>query len=226
MINIVLVDDKQLQRESLASKLSFYNNIKVLFQARNGKEFLEKMEIYSQQLLPDLVLMDIDMPVMNGIQTVEIAKVKYPAVLFLMFTVFDDDDRIFDAIKAGASGYLLKDEKLDNIMAAIYQLMEVGGAPMSPVVAKKAMAMLQSSNKPKKDENEKDEYNLSARELEILKLLVDSLDSAEIAEKLFISPLTVRKHIANIYHKLHVSNKTEAVKLAMKKNWFNSVFLL
>jgi DNA-binding NarL/FixJ family response regulator len=220
MINITIVDDKNLQRESLASKLSFYNNIKILFQATNGKDFLDKMEIYSQQQLPNIVLMDIDMPIMNGIQAVEIAKVKYPDVLFLMFTVFDDDDRIFDAIKAGASGYLLKDEKLDTIKDAIYQLMEVGGVPMSPIVAKKAIAMLQQTHKPKKQEEAKDDYNLSVREIEILKLVVDGFDSAEIGEQLFISPLTVRKHIANIYHKLHVSNKTEAVKIAMKRNWF------
>jgi DNA-binding NarL/FixJ family response regulator len=82
-------------------------------------------------------------------------------------------------------------------------------------------AMLQQTNKPKKEEETKDDYHLSTREIEILKLIVDGFDSAEIGEKLFISPLTVRKHIANIYHKLHVSNKTEAVKMAMKKNWFS-----
>jgi DNA-binding NarL/FixJ family response regulator len=104
---------------------------------------------------------------------------------------------------------------------AIFQLVETGGVPMSPMIARKAMNLLMNAPKPKNSKPEDAaDYNLSSRELEILKLVVDGFDSAEIAEKLYISPLTVRKHISNIYTKLHVSNKTEAVKLAVKKRWF------
>ncbi|MCE3259257.1 MAG: DNA-binding response regulator [Bacteroidetes bacterium] len=222
MIKIAVVDDKIMQRESLASNLDSGGAIKVILQARNGKDFLEKMQSLGPDELPAVVLMDIDMPVMNGMQAVEIAKVKYPDVSFLMFTVFDDDERIFDSIKAGASGYLLKDEKLDNIRTAIHQLVETGGVPMSPMIARKAMNLLMNAPKPATSQtSDASEYKLSSRELEILKLVVDGFDSAEIAEKLFISPLTVRKHISNIYTKLHVTNKTEAVKLAVKKRWFD-----
>ncbi|MCE3229601.1 MAG: DNA-binding response regulator [Bacteroidetes bacterium] len=221
MIKIAIVDDKIMQRESLGANLASGGDITVIMQARNGKDFLEKMEGLSGESYPAVVLMDIDMPVMNGMQAVEIAKVKYPDINFLMFTVFDDDERIFDSIKAGAGGYLLKDEKLDNIRMAIFQLVETGGVPMSPMIARKAMNLLMNAPKPKNSKPEDAaDYNLSSRELEILKLVVDGFDSAEIAEKLYISPLTVRKHISNIYTKLHVSNKTEAVKLAVKKRWF------
>jgi DNA-binding NarL/FixJ family response regulator len=133
--------------------------------------------------------------------------------------VFDDDDKIFEAIKAGAGGYLLKDEKVPVIIDCIEQLQEVGGAPMSPRIARKAFDLLMKASMPvpAKEEassEEKNDYRLSARETEVLKLVVDGFDYKAIAEKLFLSSHTVRKHIANIYHKLHVTSKAQAIKLA------------
>jgi len=216
MISVVIVDDKQANRVSLAEKLNSTKDIKVVFDAMNGEDFLQKMkENLSSKI--DIVLMDIDMPIMNGIETVYIASEIYPEVKFLMFTVFDDDEKVFEAIKSGAIGYLLKDEKVDVVIDAIHQIMEYGGSPMSPSIARKALKLLMNaeSKMPTKEVS-----NLSDREMTILQRLVDGLDHKQIAEKLFISPHTVRTHIINIYQKLHVNNRTQAVKIAIKRKWF------
>lgn len=216
MINIVIVDDKIEHRNALISGITYEGEINVIWTAKNGREFLNNLE-ESKAVKPQIVLMDIDMPIMNGIETIEIAKIRYPEIIFIMLTVMDDEERIFDSIKAGASGYILKDESIEFIQLSIKQAMEFGAGPMSPLIANKAIQLLRMQEKPNMTEAD---HNLSKREFEILKLVVDGYDSAEIADLLIISPLTVRKHIANIYSKLHISNKTEAVKLALKKRWF------
>jgi DNA-binding NarL/FixJ family response regulator len=134
-----------------------------------------------------------------------------------MLTLFDDDEKIFEAIKAGAVGYLLKDENADRIVEAIKEITEFGGSPMSPRIARKALQMLMSSEHKSEKKNDS---GLSERELDILKGLVDGLDYKAVAEKLFISPLTVRTHITKIYKKLRVNNKVQAVNLAVKNKWF------
>ena len=215
MIKIGIVDDKPINHSIIIEKLSKNKDLIIVLQAQNGKDFLNQME--SLKSMPDLVFMDIDMPVMNGIEAVRLASVLYPSTHFLMLTVFDDDDKIFDAIQAGAVGYLLKDEHADRLIEAIYEVMKFGGAPMSPRIARKSLALLsKASVYPKQAE----EAVLSEREMEILKGLVDGLDFRQLANKLFISPNTVRTHITNIYKKLHVCNRTQAVKMAIKKGWF------
>jgi DNA-binding NarL/FixJ family response regulator len=164
------------------------------------------------------VLMDIEMPEMNGIKTVEVAAQHYPNTKFIMLTVFDDEDKIFEAIKAGASGYLLKDDTTNKIYESIIEVVDLGGAPMSPGIARKALALLSKVQVPQPELNSIPE-EISQRELEILKWLVNGLDYKAIAEKLFISPHTVRKHIGNIYQKLHVNSKAQAIRLALKKRW-------
>jgi len=213
MIPIAIVDDKQPNRVSLSEKFASMPGIDVKFLAANGQDFLEQMKLSKN--LPKVVLMDIDMPVMNGIDAVNAASTLYPDTYFIMLTVFDDDDKIFDAIKAGAIGYLLKDENAVRIAEAVLEIVEFGGSPMSPRIARKALQLL-STGKPQQIK----ETVLSDREMEILKGLVDGLDYKYVADKLFISPFTVRTHITNIYKKLHVSSKTQAVKLAMKNGWF------
>ena len=190
--------------------------------AVNGDDFLDKMKTCPPEARPQIVLMDIDMPVMDGIETVKRSKQLYPDVQYLMVTIFDDDEKIFEAIKAGASGYLLKDESGQVISDAIKELIEFGGAPMSPRIARKALNLLMNASIPTDKKEEQSE--LSTREMDILKLMVEGCDYKQVAEKLNISPHTVRKHIANIYDKLHVCSKVEAVKIAIRKGWFNTFF--
>ena len=217
---IAIVDDKQPNRVSLNERISASHAYEVVFMAVNGEDFLERMKACSAEQMPQLILMDIDMPIMDGIEAIRKSKSKYPDLKYLMVTVFDDDDKIFEAIKVGASGYLLKDEPASVISNAIKEVLEFGGAPMSPRIARKAMNMLMNASIEKPKDQEAN--SLSNREMDILKLMVDGYDYKVVADKLFISPHTVRKHIANIYDKLHVCSKVDAVKIALKKGWFNS----
>lgn len=220
-IPIAIVDDKSQNRVSIAERINYSDDIEVVLVAIDGNDFLEQMKHLAISKRPSVVLMDIEMPRMNGIETVRIGKQLYPDLNFLMLTVFDDDDKIFEAIKAGAIGYLLKDEKLSVIIECIEQLVEVGGAPMSPRIARKALSLLMKSSIPQNEKNavEKNDTDLSSREMEVLKLTVDGYDYKAVAEKLFLSTHTVRKHIANIYHKLHVTSKAQAIKIATKNKW-------
>jgi len=223
-VRIALVDDKRIIRNTLAEHIGYYKEITIVFQANDGSEFLENMKSLSTDARPQVVLMDIEMPVMDGIEAVTIAKEVYPDTQFLMLTVFDDDDKLFEAIKAGASGYLLKDEKVSSIVKAITEIVFEGGVPMSPRIARKVLGLLRNTPEDAQsvtENNAEDEYLLSTREMEILNRIVDGLNYQQIGERLFISPHTVRKHIANIYEKLHVSNKASAIKIAIRKKWFS-----
>lgn len=216
-IKLAIVDDKSQNRISLAEKISFSDDIDIVLTAVNGADFLDQLKTVQPNARPQVVLMDIEMPVMNGIEAVRIGKQLYPAIKFLILTVFDDDDKIFEAIKSGADGYLLKDEKLLVIIECIQQLVEIGGAPMSPRIARKALDLLMHASlqqKQKEAVSKTETYLLSERETEVLHLLVDGYNYRTIAEKLFLSTHTVRKHIANIYEKLHVTSKAQAIKIA------------
>lgn len=226
-IPIAIVDDKRLLRNTLSEQIQYNHPIEVLFTAEHGIDFLQQMEKRPKNSHPLVVLMDIEMPEMDGLETVLISKEIYPDIQFLMLTAFSEDEKIFDAVKAGASGYLLKDEKISKIVSSITELLDNGSVPMSPIVAQKTLEMLKNADKSlannytNKDKSDEMFDFLSNREIEILHGIVDGLNYKEIAEKLFISPHTVRKHISNIYDKLHVTNKTAAIKIALKKKWFN-----
>jgi DNA-binding NarL/FixJ family response regulator len=220
-IRVAIVDDKKFLRSNLAEQLQYSQEIEVVLTAGNGIDFLQQMENLSSTQYPLVVLMDIEMPEMDGLETVLIAKEIYPDIQFLMLTAFSEDEKIFEAVKVGASGYLLKDESISKIIAFIKELLNEGTVPMSPIVARKTLMMLKSVNNNDLPENKADTPSvLSEREMQILEGIVDGLNYHQVADKLFISPHTVRKHIANIYEKLHVSNKTAAIKIALKKNWF------
>ncbi|MBK7684536.1 MAG: response regulator transcription factor [Bacteroidetes bacterium] len=222
-VRIAIVDDKPQNRISLSEELGNSANLNVVMVARNGVDFLEQMKLIDVSNLPQVVLMDIEMPEMDGIAAVMQSRVLYPEVYFLMLTIFDDEDKIFEAIRCGANGYLLKDENASVIEDYIIQMMEVGGVPMSPSIARKAMNMLigKKSVVPVPSSNDSTtNTDLSERELEVLQLLVKGYDYKIIAEKLFLSSHTVRKHIANIYAKLHVTSKAQAINLVHKKRWF------
>ena len=175
------------------------------------------LELKINRSQPNVVLMDIEMPELNGIDTIMIAKELYADIQFIMLTTFEDDDKIFEAIKAGASGYLLKEEKTEKIIEALVTADE--GAPMSPRIARKTIRLL-TGPPPVNEKKECGDPVLSEREMSVLKLIVDGLNYQQIAEKIFISPLTVKQHIKNIYRKLHVNSKLSAVKVAQKKGWF------
>jgi DNA-binding NarL/FixJ family response regulator len=161
---------------------------------------------------PDVVLMDIQMPGINGIEAVQMLREKYPQMKILMQTIFEDNERIFQSICSGASGYLLKNTSPARIIDFIKETYE-GGAPMSPTIATKVLTMFAHQNKPKTNN-----FNLSDREKEILSCLVEGMSYKMIAEDCFISIETVRTHIKNLYEKLHVHSKGEAVAKAIKGN--------
>lgn len=215
MTYIAIVDDKKNLRAALEERLNAMENYQVLFTAENGKEFLEKMMEARKAIEPDVILMDIDMPVMDGIEAVEKGKERYPGSKYLMLTVFDEDDKIFNAIKAGADGYLLKDEPVQKIKEAIINLLNEKGAPMSPSIARRALNLLMQAKLNVKPETQvnKDEYSLTDREKEVLELLVEGQEYKEIAQAMHVSPNTVRNHIAKIYRKLHVTSRTQAIRV-------------
>ena len=222
-IPIAIVDDNTQSRLFLAEQIGYSDEISICFTAKNGIDFLEQLKALPRNMHPSVVLMDIEMPEMKGTEAVGYAHHIYPDVKFLMLTVFDDDEKIFEAIKNGASGYLLKDEKTSTIIDQIQQLVEIGGAPMSPVIARKALALLSRSNLEENTaQNEGVSNKLSERECDVLKLVVEGKDAKAIAEKLFLSTHTIRKHIANIYTKLHVSSKAQVINLALQNKWFKS----
>ncbi|WP_223033677.1 response regulator [Hanstruepera marina] len=210
-IKIAIVDDNSFLINTVKEKLSFFQNLKFKFSAINGTDLLEKLDA-NQKI--DLILMDIEMPVLNGIEATEIVKQKYPQIKIIMLTVFDNDENIFNAIKAGADGYLLKEINAKDLHDGIVDTLN-GGAAMNPSIALKTLKLLRN---PLDIENEsdKDDIKLTQREIEVLEQLSKGLSYNLIAENLILSAGTVRKHIENIYKKLQVHNKLEAVQKARK----------
>lgn len=219
-IIIALAEDNAINRNTFVQKLGQLTGYKLAFMAKNGNECLEELKGLPLHLLPKVIFMDIEMPELDGIQTIAIAKSLYPQIHFIVLTVFDDDEKIFDAIKSGASGYLLKHESAIVLEEAIKNVLNFEGAPMSPSIARKALQLLSRSAK---ETDTKQGASLPAtitdREKEILQQMVNGWDAKRIASSLNISVLTVRKHIANVYDKLHVNSKAQIISLAHKNNW-------
>jgi DNA-binding NarL/FixJ family response regulator len=215
-IRIAVIDDNNFLIKSVKEKLSFFEDITISFTANNGLECMEKLD-ENRQI--DLILMDIEMPKQNGIEATALVKQKYPQIKIIMLTVFDDDENIFQAIQAGADGYLLKDTEPQELYIAITQTLE-GGAVMTPSIAMKALNLLRSPLAEEADADEAEEtIKLTSREVEVLEQLSTGLPYTSIAENLIVSPSTVRRHIENIYQKLQVHSKTEAIALAKKKRF-------
>ncbi|MFN0201075.1 MAG: response regulator, partial [Bacteroidia bacterium] len=168
---------------------------------------------------PDVVLMDIDMPNVNGIEGVKIIRQKYPKLKILMQTVFEEEDKIFECIYAGADGYILKKAKPQELLSAILEVLE-GGAPMTPSIARKVLEFVGNKGKRGNKGNHTD-FNLTQRETEILKLLVQGYSYKMIAQKCFISLATVNTHIQKIYEKLQVHSMVEAVTKAIENKIVN-----
>lgn len=215
MIKVAIVDDIKNIRESIKEKINLSPDIKVERTYANAKVLIEDMESGFE---PDVVLMDIEMPEMNGIIATEIITTKFPKTKVLMFTVFDDHTNIFNAVCVGAKGYLLKDEKPEKIHRAIFETME-GGSALSPHIALKALELIKNFHSSDMKKQTKKSDILSDREMEILKWVAKGLSGNEIADKAGISYGTVRKHMENIYLKLGVHNKVEAINRAKKDGW-------
>ncbi|MBS1511162.1 MAG: response regulator transcription factor [Bacteroidetes bacterium] len=219
---IGLVDDKAVNRTSIADKIKQFEDLDFCFTAINGNDCLEQLKGLPFEKLPQVVFMDLEMPELDGVQTISIARSLYPDISFIVLTVFDDDDKIFEAIRAGAHGYLLKDESAVGLHNAITNVLENGGAPMSPAIARKALQLLSRSDvnlSSKSAEPVILDTLLTEREKEILLHTINGYDAKRIAGILDISVLTIRKHIANIYQKLHVNSKAQIINLAHKNNW-------
>lgn len=210
-LKIAIAEDNGFLARAVIEKISFFEDLNYKFKAVNGAELIGKLE--SNHNI-DVVLMDIQMPEMDGIIATEIIKNKYPHIKVIMLTVFDDDENIFNAIKAGANGYLLKEIDAENLHKCILEVVD-SGAPMTPSIALKTLNLLRNPLN-NLTSNASENITLTERETEILEHLSKGLNYNQIADNLIISPSTVRKHIENIYKKLQVHNKMEAVLMAQK----------
>lgn len=213
-LKICIAEDNYFLVKSIKEKLSFFDEIIVKYHANNGAELIGKLE---ENQNVDVILMDIQMPVMDGIKATELVKNKYPHIKIIMLTVVDDDECVFKAIKAGANGYLLKEIDAEQLYKSILEVTE-GGAPMTPSIALKTLNLLRNPNISFDEIKDAEEIQLTKRETEILTQLSKGLNYNDISENLIISPSTVRKHIENIYKKLQVHSKMEAVMKAQKQN--------
>ncbi|HYF32153.1 MAG TPA: response regulator transcription factor [Chitinophagaceae bacterium] len=197
-ITLSIVEDLDEVREGLSQYLSSSDEFLILATFQNAEDAATKLP----EIQPDIVIMDINLPGMDGISCISEVKRKSPRIQFMMFTIYETDEKVFEALKAGASGYLLKKSSFDVIANALKEL-NAGGSPMSAHIARKLVNVFHQQK------NEMDV--LSSRENEIIHLLAQGLLYKEIADKLSITTGTVSQHIHNIYEKLHVQNRTEAI---------------
>jgi DNA-binding NarL/FixJ family response regulator len=207
MTTIGIVDDNDVLRQSMQLLLENSGRFKVVFSLHDVRLLLEQTEIF----MPRLLLMDIDMPGINGIEAVKMVKKDYPSVDVVMFTVFEDDEKIFRSVMAGASGYLLKKTPPDKLMEALDDFVQ-GGAPMTGSIANRVLQMFR-----KQTNQTAASFNLSPREQDVLTGLTDGKSYKAIAAERFLSTETVRSHVKNIYEKLHVHSKAEAVAKAFRE---------
>ena len=213
-IKVIMFDDNDSLRDSVTMLLQDTKDFTLVESYSHCLDVIQNIK----ETQPDVVLMDIDMPGMNGIEGVRLIRKNFPTVQILMLTVFDDDEKVFAAIKAGAGGYILKNAEPKNLLSAISEVYN-GGAPMTPGIARKVLFQFQHLQ----PEQIKEDYHLSARENEVLASLVDGLSYKMIASKLNITYDTVRAHMKKIYEKLHVTSMTEAVAKAINKKLFSAL---
>lgn len=199
MVKIAIVEDNKTTRESLETIVNMSPDFRCICACDSAEQALEKIP----PLQPEVVLMDIQLPKMSGVECVTRLKEASPTTQVIMVTVYQDPDRIFRALRAGASGYLLKRATLDKVLSAIRDVQQ-GGVPMSSEIARKVLNFFQTQTVAPELEK------LSPREREILDLIAPGYSNKEIADKLGISIESIRWHLKNIYHKLHVHSRTEA----------------
>ena len=211
-IKIAIVDDNVFLQKTIVEKTSFFDDLTIKFKAIDGNDLLDKL---SKNHNIDLILMDIEMPNLNGIEATSVVKQRYPQIKIIMLTVFDNDENIFNAIKAGADGYFLKEVLPKDLHSGIVDTMN-GGSAMTPSIALKTLKLLRNPIITLQDSEE--DFKLSVREVEVLDQLSRGIKYNDIADNLFLASKTVRKHVENIYIKLQVHSKLEAIAIAKSNN--------
>ncbi len=206
-IRIAIIEDLDEVREGLKKFISLNDEFSIVALCQTAEEALEKIPLHQ----PDIAIMDINLPGMSGIDCIRKVKEKSPGTQFMMFTVYENDEKVLEALKAGASGYLLKNTGLVQLIESLKELHN-GGSPMSANIARKLVNIFQQEKKELPELE-----TLTHRENEMLQLLARGLLYKEIADQMYISINTVKQHIHNIYEKLHVQNRTEAINKALSK---------
>ncbi|SFA80885.1 MULTISPECIES: response regulator transcription factor [unclassified Bacillus (in: firmicutes)] len=206
-IRILIADDHHVVRRGLVFFLKTQQEIEIIGEARNGKEAVE----LASKLNPDLILMDLVMPVMNGIEATKLIKQENPHIKIMMLTSFSDQDHVIPAIEAGASGYQLKDIEPDDLVRAIKQLMN-GVNQLHPKATSHLLEHMTNKNNQRKEPIE----SLTRREIEVLKEVANGKSNKEIASTLFISEKTVKTHVSNILSKLELADRTQAALFAVR----------
>jgi DNA-binding NarL/FixJ family response regulator len=201
MITVCIVDDQKVMSQTLEAIAADSKDISCIGTFFNAESFINEFE----NLNPDITLMDIDLPGMSGIDAILTIKARFPKAKFLVLTVFNDDEKVFKALKAGAGGYLLKKYSFDYLLEEITEL-HYGGAPMSPEIARKVINYFQN------DKGKAHFSRLTERERAVLQMIVDGFLYKEIAAKLNVSIDAIKKHAHNIYEKVHVRTRSEAIK--------------
>jgi len=211
MVKVAVFDDHQARREALKLLISLDPEMELSGEYEDCSNLVNNIK----NNIPDVALMDIHMPGIDGIEGVKLFKAYYPETYVIMQTVFDDDDNLFNCLLAGADGYILKKSPNDKLLEGIHEVVH-GGAPMTPSIAKRVLEHF--SNKSKTTKKAQTAYELSKREIDVLSCLVKGFSQKMIAAELFISVFTVNNHMKNIYQKMHVHNASEAVVTAIQNN--------
>lgn len=216
-IRVFTFDDSEDRRDSLKILIESCEDMLWVGEADNAALAVELVE----ENKPDVVLMDIQMPGVDGLQGLAALRKKFPSLVILMQTIFEDDDKVFSSLRSGASGYILKKASPDKFIEAIRDAYH-GGAPITPSIATRVLSYFTN---PAAGSKPNENYNLSNREKEILQLLVDGLSYKMISDKLNISYFTVNNHIRHIYEKMHVHSQSEAVSKALREKLFSILWM-
>lgn len=220
-IRLALAEDHPALRDRVSQQLAFFDDLDLMLVAESGDALLADLDVRARggAPMPEVVLMDIEMPGRDGIATTAALRARYPDVEVLMLTVFEAEDKIFAAVQAGASGYLLKDSRAEDIARAVAEVAE-GGAPTSPLVARHLLRYVRAQQAAARASAEAADAfagQLTPREAEVLQHLVEDRPEPEIARALGVSPHTVRSHVKNLYAKLEVHSRAQAVRLALAR---------
>ena len=215
-IRVLIADDHALFRRGLIMVLEAEPDIEVVAEAQDGTEVIGKAE----EFVPDVLLMDVRMPKLNGIEAARAIRESVPSAKIVMLTVSDEEDDLFDAIKAGANGYLLKEISIEEVADAVRAVMQ-GQTLISPSMASKLIVEFTNLSRQVSDRQAVPMPRLTDRELDVLKLVAQGLTNRDVADRLFIAENTVKNHVRNILEKLHLHSRMEAVMFAVREKLFD-----